>query len=73
MNYINILVFVVSFIIGLIFIQLSAPNTEMVFVYPTPENAGSVEYKDKVGNCYVFKSKSVKCPKDGVKQIPVQE
>jgi hypothetical protein len=45
----------------------------MVFVYPTPENAGSVEYKDKVGNCYVFKSKSVKCPKDGVKQIPVQE
>ena len=64
MKYINIPVFLISLILGFIFIHISAEPTETVFVYPTPENAGSLEYIDKANNCFVYKSTQVKCPSD---------
>lgn len=73
MKYINLQVFLVSLVIGFIFIYLSATPTETVLVYPTPENAGKVEYKDKAGNCFSYKATEVKCPKTGMKVIPIQE
>lgn len=73
MKYINLQVFLVSLVIGFIFIYLSATPTETVLVYPTPENAGKVEYKDKAGNCFSYKAMEVTCPKTGMKVIPIQE
>ena len=73
MKYINLQVFLVSLVIGFIFIYLSATPTETVLVYPTPENAGKVEYKDKAGNCFSYKAMKVTCPKTGMKVIPIQE
>lgn len=73
LKYINIPVFISAFIIGLLFVYLADIETEQVKVYPTPENAGVTEYKDKVGNCFVYRKNQVTCPTSGVKNIPIQE
>ena len=73
MKYINLQVFLVSLVIGFIFVYLSAVPTETVLVYPTPENAGRVEYKDRAGTCFSYKAMEVTCPKTGMKVIPIQE
>ena len=73
MKYINFPVFIVSLVLGFIFVYLSAAPTETVLVYPTPENAGKIEYKDKAGTCFSFKAMEVSCPKTGMKVIPIQE
>tara|TARA_Y100000287_G_scaffold185518_1_gene188990 strand:+ start:4084 stop:4305 length:222 start_codon:yes stop_codon:yes gene_type:complete len=73
MKYIKLPIFLAAFVIGLIFVHLSAAPTETVLVYPTPENAGKIEYQDKAGNCFIYKAKEVTCPKTGMKVIPIQE
>lgn len=73
MKYINLPIFLVSLVLGFIFVYLSAAPTETVLVYPTPENAGQVEYKDKAGTCFSYKAMEVTCPKTGMKVIPIQE
>jgi len=73
LKYINIPVFLMSLGIGFIFVYLSKVETETVLVYPTPENAGTIEYKDRAGNCFVFQSHKKNCPKSGIKNIPIQE
>ena len=73
MKYINVPVFIVSVMLGLIFVYLSAVPTETVIVYPTPENAGKVEYRDKAGTCFAYRSVKVKCPRTGMKVITIQE
>lgn len=73
LKYINFPVFIISLCLGFVFVYLSKVETETVFVYPTPENAGKIEYKDRAGNCFVFKTRQVNCPKTGTKHIPIQE
>ena len=33
-------------------------------LYPTPQNAGKVVYRDNAENCYKYEAKQVKCPKN---------
>ena len=73
LKYINIPAFICAFIIGLLFVYLADVKSEPVKVYPTPENAGVTQYKDKVGNCFVYRKKQVTCPTTGFKNIPIQE
>lgn len=73
MKYINVSVFIISFIFGLLFVYLSDVSQEKIVVYPTPANCGFIEYEDKAKNCFVFKPTKVECPKTGVKKIPIQE
>ena len=73
LRFINIPWFFISFIVGIVFVNLSSPLVENVYVYPTPDNAGKIEYVDKVGNCFEYISNKVVCPKSGVKPIPIQE
>ena len=73
LKYINVPVFIGAFLIGLAFVYLADIETEPVKVYPTPENAGVTQYKDRVGNCFVYRKKEVTCPKSGAKNIPIQE
>ena len=72
LKYINFPIFIVAFIIGLIFVYLADVDSETVKVYPTPENAGVTQYKDKAGNCFIYRGTRVTCPTSGVKNIPVQ-
>ena len=73
-RFINWPVFVSSFIIGLLFVHLSAPSTTTVYVFPTPDNTGLVEYVDKANNCFQYISNKISCPSDKnlIKDIPVQ-
>jgi len=67
LKYINFPAFIISLCVGFVYVYLSKLETETIVVYPTPENSGKIEYKDRAGNCFVFKSRKVKCPKTGTK------
>lgn len=73
-NYINLPVFIISLAMGLFFIYIFTPDRRTIYVYPTPENVGTIQYKDAAGNCFEFDQKKVGCPKESSKisQIPVQ-
>jgi len=73
-KYISIPLFLLSLTIGIMFVYIFGPEMKVVYVYPTPENAGRIQYQDKVDNCFVYDSKEVDCPTDTslIKSIPVQ-
>ena len=50
------------------------PDTRKIYVYPTPENIGVLQYKDKADNCFQFKQEEVVCPtnESEIEKIPVQ-
>lgn len=73
-KFLNLPIFICSFIVGVLFVQLSSPSNTIVLVYPTPDNIKHIEYKDKVNNCFVYDVNKIKCPSDqkDIKKIPVQ-
>ncbi len=74
LQYINIPIFIFSFIIGLIIIYIFGPEKKIVYIYPTPYNQSKYQFKDNADNCYVLKSNKASCPINplSVKTIPVQ-
>ena len=73
LKLINWPVLIGSFFLGLIFVHLSSEPNEEILVYPTPHNAGKIQYKDKADLCYIYKANNINCPKKGSKSIPIQE
>jgi hypothetical protein len=73
-KYINIPVFIISLVLGMIAVYMTVPDTRMVYVYPTPENIDMLQYRDKTDTCFSFVQTEVKCPKDpkDISKIPVQ-
>jgi hypothetical protein len=72
-NYINIPVFLISLALGLIFIAVFNPSKRTIFVYPTPENVGTIQYKDAAGNCFEFEQTKTTCPAESkIAVVPVQ-
>ena len=73
-KFISFKIFIISLALGLLFVYLSSPDPTIVYVYPTPDNAGHVEYKDKADNCFQFEANETRCPsnKNKIKTIPVQ-
>ena len=63
--------FLLSFLVGCIFIYISPVSYKTVVVYPTPSNIKKIQYKDNADNCYRFTAKLVNCTSDALK-IPVQ-
>ena len=74
-KFISFKVFFISLAVGLFFVYLSSPTPTVIIVYPTPDNVGRVEYKDKADNCFKFEATEIKCPTDKstIKTIPVQK
>uniref|UniRef100_A0A6C0D4K2 Uncharacterized protein n=1 Tax=viral metagenome TaxID=1070528 RepID=A0A6C0D4K2_9ZZZZ len=73
-KYINIPLFLVSLVIGLFAVYVTLPDTRKIYVYPTPENVGVLQYKDKTDTCFSFKQTEVTCPSSDseISKIPMQ-
>lgn len=74
LDYIDPFYFLVGLAVGLLYTYLTAPKPQIIFKYPTPDNAGNVTYVDDAGVCYRYKVTRQSCPADTsrVKEIPVQ-
>lgn len=73
-DYISLPIFIISLAVGLFFVYIMGPEMKTVYIYPSPENADKVLFKDKADNCFYFKPVEVKCPADKSKitNIPIQ-
>lgn len=70
---INIKVFLLSLLVGLVFMYLN-DDKKKINVFPTPSNIHKVEYKDKAENCFEYMMEEVKCPtkKSDINTVPIQ-
>ena len=66
--------FIVALAIGLFYAYLMAPKPTVVVMYPTPDNAGKITYRDDAGVCYKYRVLETACPVDTnmIKQVPIQ-
>ena len=74
LKYINIPVFIVSLAIGLFFVYVVNPDKRKIYVYPTPDNVDTIQYKDETDTCFEFKENKVVCPEkeSEISKIPAQ-
>lgn len=74
-KYLSIYTFIISLAIGLFVVYIWGPDEHVVFVYPTPENASRIQYKDNANNCFTFKASEIDCPTDEteISKIPIQK
>lgn len=74
LSYVNIPVFVVSLAIGLFFVYIYNPDKRKIYIYPTPDNIDTIQYKDSADACFEFKQIRTKCPTNSkdISKIPAQ-
>jgi len=63
-KYINPTIFIISFIICLLIVYFTHPESVVIYRFPNPENAGKLTYQDKNKNCFKYEATEVKCPSD---------
>lgn len=73
-KYINAKAFLISLFLGLFAVYITMPDLRIIKVYPTPENAQIIQYRDKANNCFSIKEREVACPSniEEISKIPVQ-
>jgi len=63
-KFIDIRLFIASFIVGSIMVYFVVPLKRQVFVYPTPDNIDQLHYRDKANQCFQWTQHEVNCPQD---------
>jgi len=63
-RYVNVNIFIITFIISLVVVYYFQPESRIVYKFPTPDNAGKLTYQDSNKNCYKYEAVEVKCPSD---------
>ena len=73
LNHIRIVPLLAGMVIGIIAFLFVKPQQNVVYKYPTPDNAGKTVYKDKNGVCYQYKVTPVDCDKNEsrLKEFPL--
>jgi len=71
-KYLNLKVLILSFVFGLVAMEIIMPEKQTVLVYPTPENVNDLQYEDKVGNCFVPLQEETDCA-GKYEEIPMQK
>jgi hypothetical protein len=73
-QYINIPVFMISLLIGIVTVYLITDEKRRIFVYPNHENFNLLQYKDKTNTCFDLVETEIACPSDSSKifQTPIQ-
>lgn len=74
LDYISLPVFLASFAVGLFFVYVLGPEEKIIYVYPTPNNSKTTQFKDGMDECFQFKPILTKCPLNplDIKTIPPQ-
>jgi hypothetical protein len=74
LKYINIYVFIISLLFGIFAVYITSPEKRKIVVYPTHENAGILQYKDKTNSCFSIIEQEVKCPTNDndIAKVPIQ-
>jgi len=62
LHYISLPVFLASFALGLFFVYIIGPEEKVIYVYPTPTNSTTTQYKDGMDECFQYKPILTKCP-----------
>lgn len=60
--------FIIAFILGLIYVYISAPKQKHVIKYPTPFNSEKIIYKNYDNICYKYKAEEVICDASSINQ-----
>lgn len=63
-EFIDWRVFIISLAFGLLYIYIIEPPFKQIYVFPTPDNIGKIQYVDDSDNCFNFKSSEVACPQN---------
>lgn len=65
--------FFISFFVGILLCYMMDPEQKVIIKFPSPYNAGKIEYKDDDNTCYKFKASKESCPidKNLVKDQPI--
>ena len=71
LDVINISVFIASFLLGIMMVHITAPETKTIIVYPTYDYKDLFQFRDSINNCFQLNQKDVECSKDA-EEIPVQ-
>ena len=74
-KYISLPIFLISFALGLFFVYVLGPESKTIYVYPSPQNYMTTQYKDNVDQCFEFKPVESSCPNNilSIKTVPVQQ
>ena len=52
-NFINFKFFLISLSLGLFLNYINDPNQKVIYVYPTPDNVGDMQFKDHTDKCFM--------------------
>lgn len=64
LHHIKWVYLMIGLVIGTIGVFFIKQASKIVYKYPTPENVGTITYKDKNGVCYKYNAKEVDCDKN---------
>lgn len=73
MKFLNFPTFIISLCVGLFLSYITLPPSQIVYVYPTPDNTELIQYKDKNNTCFKFDSNETECPADNklIREYPI--